>query len=96
MAGYTITAANVNNRAGDLVVALRNDLLACHDFKVAKLDSPWTDGFLLGIGMVQGDIDKLRAAFGALDKLYRISHALDTQSPASDFFFDANALTGLA
>jgi uncharacterized protein YgfB (UPF0149 family) len=94
LAGYTVTPASINNKAGDLVVNLRDALLACHDFKAAKLDVSWNDAFLLGIGMTQVDIDKIRASFVALDKLYRISHAADTQSPATDFFFDANALTG--
>jgi hypothetical protein len=91
--GIPVAKADVDNRAGGLAVQLRNDLAQCVSFK-AWLDSV-SDGFLTGLGYTSGEITTLRGSFVDLNKLSNIAHALDTQTPASDFFFNAKLLTGV-
>jgi hypothetical protein len=91
--GIPVAKADVDNRAGGLAVQLRNDLTACVQFK-AWLDSV-NDAFLTSLGYAAGDITTLRGSFVDLAKLSNIAHALDTQTPASDFFFNAKNLTGV-
>jgi hypothetical protein len=92
-AGYDVTLAGINSRAGQLVVAVRDDLNAIHRFQVQVMGN--NDGFFTGLGMSGGDLTTLRAAYTDLDKLYQIANALNTQSPASDFFFNAKNLCGV-
>lgn len=91
--GIPVAKADVDNRAGGLAIQLRNDLYACTQFK-AWLDSV-NDAYLTGLGYSAGDITILRGSFVDLTKLHNIAHALDTQSAASDFFFNARNLLGV-
>jgi hypothetical protein len=92
-AGYPVTLNDVNARAGQLATTLRNDLDDVHRY--AAFIAANADGFFTGLGMSAPDLATLRASFIALDKLYQVAHALTTQTPASDFFFDAKNLSGV-
>lgn len=91
--GIPVQKADVDNRAGGLVVQLRNDLAACVQFK-GWLDSV-NDAFLTGLGYTAGDITLLRGSFTDLVALSNIAHAAGTQPAANDFFFNARNLTGV-
>lgn len=84
----------IDNRAGTLVLTLRQVLDQCTTMK-AWLDSQ-TDTQLgtSGIGYQAAEITTLRASFTDLDNLRKVAHGLQAQSPASDFFFNAGKLTG--
>jgi hypothetical protein len=92
-AGYDVTLAGINSRAGQLTVALRDALDDIHRYQGQVMAN--ADGFFTGLGMSAGDLTVLRAAMTDLDKLYQVAHALTTQSPASDFFFSAKNLCGV-
>jgi hypothetical protein len=93
--GFTQTKDDVNNRAGQLAVGLRDTLAECVQFKAWLDDAATTDAFLSGLGFSSGEITLLRASFTDLAKLSDISHAAATQSPANDFWFNARHLTGV-
>lgn len=95
--GYPITKADLDNRMGGLVVALRGALANCVAFKVLLDDTTiLPDATLTTLGYSGGEITQIRAAFTALKKLSDIANSAATQTPASDFWFDAKHLTGLA
>lgn len=97
-AGYPITRADLDNRMGGMIVAVRDSLSACVLFK-ASLD----DATLLPDSTLQaaplsysaGDCTQIRAAFAAMQSLNNISRALATQGSVNDFWFDGKHLAGL-
>lgn len=97
--GYSITAADVNNMAGRLVVALWTALDDVTTFKAWLDDATHDDAFLNGLGITgsasTGDVKTLRDSFADLKKLRDIAHAAATQSLANDFFFSAKKLSGI-
>lgn len=92
--GYGITKPDIDSRAGQLVVSLRDDLVRILQFKAWLDDAATTDQFLAGLTYTAGDIATLRAAFTDLAKLSDISHAQAIQAVANDFWFNAKHLTG--
>jgi hypothetical protein len=100
-AGFTMSRADFDQRIGGLVVAVRDALFRVHDWKSTVLDNTNVipnDQFLLNppFAYSQPDVDLIRASFTDLDKIYLISHAGAVQAAPSDFFTNAQKLTGFA
>jgi hypothetical protein len=95
--GYPITKLDLDNRIGQMVTALRDDLNAIVQFKGLLDDtSILPDSFLQGtLAYTTTETALIRSAFTALSKLSDIARGAATQSPASDFWFDAKHLAGL-
>jgi hypothetical protein len=93
MLGFPTNKLDVDARAGQLAVTLRDTFVQVVTFK-AWLDTQ-TDAQLIGLGYVQAEVNLLRAAYVDLTNLNNIAHAQGTQPAASDFFFNAKHLTGL-
>jgi hypothetical protein len=92
--GFPFTKTEIDMRTGQVVLELRNALDAAQRIKVV-LDEK-TDGDLTGLGYTAPEVTLLRAAFTDLDNLARTARGQRAQSPASDFFFNARKLLGLA
>jgi hypothetical protein len=94
--GYPVTRTDLDNRMGGMIVAVRDALNACVQFK-ALLDDTTVlpDATLTGLGYSAGDITQLRAAFAAMKSLSDISRSAATQPAVNDFWFDAKHLAGL-
>jgi hypothetical protein len=99
MAGYAVTAADVNSRAGALVVALWQDLENLRQFKAWLDDSSHNDTFLTGLGISAGDITTLRAGVSDLGSptngLYAVAHSIYVPGGVNNFFANAKALSGV-
>jgi hypothetical protein len=96
MAGYPITKTDLDNLMGRLVVAVRDDLTACVQFKSLLDDSSvLPDATLTSLGYTAGEVTQIRAAFSAMKTLSDISRAAATQASVNDFWFDAKHLAGL-
>jgi hypothetical protein len=93
MLGFPTNKIDVDSRAGQLALTLRDTFVQVVTFK-AWLDTQ-TDAQLIGLGYVQAEVNLLRAAYVDLTNLNNIAHAQGTQPAASDFFFNAKHLTGL-
>lgn len=93
-AGFAITKDSVNNRAGSLVLTLRQSFDDINNFNAFLTQASITDTVLTGLGMTQAEVNTLRAAFTDLAKLVQVGRALAVQSPANDFFFNAKQLLG--
>jgi hypothetical protein len=97
--GFTLTKADIDARAGGLVVAVRDALARCAAFNALLNDTGIIpdNNFLtttLSPGYTSGEVTTLRAAFVDLSKLNDIAHAAATQAAVNDFFFNAKKLTG--
>jgi hypothetical protein len=96
MAGYPISKSDLDNKMGRLILAVRDDLKACVDFKALLDDTTiLPDATLTSLGYSSTEISTIRAAFTAMSNLNNISHGQGTQASVNDFFFDAKHLTGI-
>jgi len=96
MAGYAITKADLDNRMGGMIVAVRDALAACVLFKALLDDSTILGGTALtAMGYSPAEDTQIRAAFNSMKVLNDISRAAATQPSTSDFWFDAKHLAGL-
>lgn len=93
--GLSSGRADVDAQAGGVALQLRDAILAVAAFR------SWLDrhdnAALLAMGYTAEDlpgIASMRAAYAALGKLADISNGQDTQSAASDFWWDARDLIG--
>ena len=94
-AGYAITKAGLDSTLGQEIGAVWTALDTASRRNTWLNDSSHSDANLLTpLGYTGSEITTLRAAFTDLNKLWQISHAANTQSPASDFFFNAKLLGG--
>jgi hypothetical protein len=95
--GFPIGKADLDIKAGQLVVQLRQNLQACSDLCDLLNDTSIfaNDAALTALGYTQAEVTQLRAAFTDLKKLWQIAHNAATQSPSNDFFFNAKHLAGL-
>jgi hypothetical protein len=91
--GFPQGKEDINQRAGQVAVQLRDDLLRANQLK-AFVDGK-TDAQLLALGFVQGEVDTLRASATDMNNLFLIAHAQGTQASVNDFFFNAKNLTGV-
>lgn len=95
--GFTATKADLDARAGQLAMGLRDNLQRCSDFCDLLNDTTIfpNDAALTALGYTAGEVTILRAAFTDLKKLKDIAHAAATQASTNDFFFNAKHLTGV-
>lgn len=97
--GYPVTKADVDNRAGTLVVGLWTALRDAAAFCDWLQDSTHDDTFLQGLGFTgsssTGDIKTLRDSFTDLKSLYNVAHAAGTVPSNNNFFFSAKKLSGV-
>lgn len=91
--GYPINKGTLDNRAGYLVISLRQTFEGIDTY--AQFLAEHDDAYLIDLGYEQEDCDLLRAAIGALAKLARVARAQDTVPAADNFFFHAKKLTAL-
>lgn len=101
MAGITLTAANIQDRAGSLVTALWRSLDDVRQFKLWLDDSTHTDTILGpsgSIGIPTADLTIIRTAFadlGGSSGLWAVSHGTFAPAGVNNYFFTAKQLTGL-
>lgn len=96
--GFTIDKPSIDSRAGQLVLNLRKALQDASDFCDLLNNTnvfPADNSTLTAMSYSANDITFLRGAFTDLKKLWSISHAAATQGANSDFFVNAQHLTGL-
>lgn len=95
--GFTATKADIDARAGQLAMAVRDDLLRAAQFCDLLNDTSIfaNDAALIALGYTQAEVTVLRAAFTDLKALYNLAHAAGTQASPNDFFFNAKHLTGV-
>lgn len=91
--GYLADKATIDNRTGQLVQTLRETFTGINRAKLF-LDS-LTDPNLTALGYSAGDITLLRASMTDLENLRLTAIGSRTQPSASNFFFNADKLTGI-
>lgn len=93
MAGFPVDAGVINNAVASNVVNLRDA------FDRALRQKAWFDehdnAALVALGVSSDDATKLRATVTALAQLAAVARGQAAQSPASNFFWDADDLTAL-
>ncbi len=95
--GFPAGKPEIDNRAGGLVTALRDDLYRCSQFStLLQSGGAWTDANLILLGYTQAEVTTLKAAFTDLTSLYNVAHANGTVLASNDFFFSAKLLCGVA
>jgi hypothetical protein len=94
--GFPRTKNDVDSRAGQLAMQLRDVLADCAAFCDFLNDtSIWPNNqAFLDMTWTQAEIDWLRNGFTDAKKLRDISHATATQSATNDFFFNLKHLWG--
>lgn len=95
--GFTATKADIDARAGQLVMAVRDGLARCAQFCDLLNDTSIfpTDAALTGLGYTQAEVTQLRAAFTDMKALYSVARAAGTVPANNDFWFNAKHLTGV-
>lgn len=99
MAGYSITAQDINNRAGTVTRQLWDALEEARRMSLWLADSNNTDAILTAapVSMASGDLTIIRAAMtdlGSANGLWAVAHAQKTVASTNDFFFNAKKLGG--
>lgn len=95
--GFTATKADIDQRAGGLVIAVRDALLRCAQFSDLLSDTSIfpNDAALTALGYTSGEVTTLRASFTDLKALYNVARANGTVASNNDFWFNAKHLTGV-
>lgn len=95
--GFTLTKADIDAKAGSLVVSARDSLDRCKQMcdLLNNTNIVPNDTFLTGLGYTSGEVTTLRAAFTDLKSLFNVSHANGVVASNNDFFFNAQKLTGV-
>lgn len=95
--GFPIGKADIDIRAAQTVVAVRDSLQAAVNLCNLLQDTTIfaNDAALTALGYSAGEVTQLRAAFTDLKALYNIAHAAGTQPAVNDFFANAKHLTGV-
>jgi hypothetical protein len=100
--GFAMDKASIDNRAGTIVLALRQNLQYAADLcALFNNTNIFADNAaFLAYGWNQTEVNFLRGAFTDIggssgSSLYRISHGQAALGGASDFFFNAQHLTGV-
>jgi hypothetical protein len=91
--GYPALKTDIDARAGQLVLTLRDTLTRIQSLKLF-LDAQ-SDGALTALGYSSADVTVLRAGITDLDNLRKVATALGTQAAANDFFYNAKYLVGV-
>ena len=95
--GFGRTKADLDVRMGTIVVNIRDALKQAAAMK-ALLDNTnifANDQALIDLGYSAGEVTTIRAAFTALNTLNSVANGNAAQTPANNFFFDAQKLTGV-
>jgi hypothetical protein len=102
MAGLSSDRGTLDLVMGQAVLSLRDALDECSRINdMLQNDPRFTDETLTtsvqdgGYGYGTDEMNAIKPAFAALSKLRDIAHAQAVQSPADNFFFWANNLTGV-
>lgn len=101
MAGYPISAAELNSKAGAVVTNVWDALDQVNRMYKWMNDATHTDNLLVvaPFNIPQADLDLIRPAIADLGSttagLWAVAHNLKTVSPTNDFFFNAKKLTGV-
>jgi hypothetical protein len=100
MAGYPLTALDINNKAGLVARAVWEALNDAHDFSLWLADSTHDDTTLgpSGVGVTSADLTVIRASItdlGSVNGLWGVAHAQKTVTSTNDFFFNAKKLGGI-
>ena len=91
-AGRNVTKTDLDNQLAGL--ALQGyDWLGRVERLKAWLDTK-TEGDLVALGYSAGDVTLMKAAYTDLNNLSQTAKGQRTQTPASDFFFNAKQLWG--
>lgn len=95
--GLPITKADIDTKAGALVITLRDTLAKCAAFSDLLNDTTIfaNDAALTALGYTAGEVTTLRAAFTDLKALYNVARAAQAVPSANDFWFNAKHLTGV-
>ena len=96
-AGLSLTKGDLDNRAGSLVIAVRDGLARCAQFCDLLNDTSIfaNDAALIALGYTQGEVTMMRAAFTDLKALWNVAKANGTVPSNNDFWFNAKHLTGV-
>lgn len=98
MSGYQVTSTDVNNRAGQLVTAIWQDLESLKQFHLWLNDATHDSTFFTGIGIDANVLSDLRSGIGDLGNptngLYAVSHGIFVPGGTNNFFFNAKKLSG--
>jgi hypothetical protein len=92
--GFPVTQTDMNQRVGQLAVAVR-DVLTIDVPKVKATVDSLNDAALTALGYTAADITLLRAVVVDLDNLRLTATGQRAQSPASNFLFNSAKVTGL-
>lgn len=91
--GYPVDKGNIDSRAGEIAVGVRDALDRATRF------SAWLDGKtvseLEGYGYTTAEANLLKASFIDLAKLNQVATGKIGQPGANDFFWNAKNLTGV-
>lgn len=91
--GFPTTKLEIDSRAGQLALTLRDDLTQIQNFK-AWLDTQ-TDAQLIALGYVQAEVNTLRSAYVDLDQLRQVFQGVATRTPAYDYRTFSKLLVGV-
>jgi hypothetical protein len=100
MAGFALTALDINNRAGALARAVWQSLDDARNFKQWLDDSTHADAALgpTGVGVTTADLTIIRNSFadlGGASGLWAVAHGSYTPTGANNYFFNAKQLGGI-
>lgn len=91
--GYPLNKATLDSRLGYLTVTLRDTL---DDWAILKSQTDsLLDADLTALGYSAADITAIRGIAASMAQLRLVANGQATQSPASNFFFFANKVTGV-
>lgn len=101
MAGYPLTALDINNRAGALAAGLWTALEDARRFKLWLDDASHNDTAIgpSGVGVTTTDLAIIRNSFGDLGGaagLWAVAHGTFAPGGASNYFANAKLLTGIS
>lgn len=91
--GYPINKAVIDSRVGYLVKTLHDIFEGVEKMK-GVLDALTTED-LTTMGYTEAEVAVLKSGITDVNSLSQVAHGLATQSPANNFFFWADKLTGV-
>ena|SRR5258706_11119004 len=98
MSGYVTNSLDINNKAGQLVVAMWKDLVELRDYHVWLNDATHDQTYFTSVGVDAATLADLRAGIGDLGNptngLYAVAHGAFLPLGLSNYFFNAKKLSG--
>ena len=100
--GYSVAAADVNNKAAALAQAVWDSLDQVNRYYKWLTDAAHTDGYFNGIGITgtssSGDVQSLKNGISDLGNttngLWAVAHGLFVPAGLNNFFANSKVLTG--